>query len=114
MAYQQLQQCLRETRKVEDTLALASQIWLAGIGALARAQQDGHEFFDQLVQCGEVMEAIDEQDEGLRELKRLARLVLSGNGSGAAAANAPTPEEIRSLAEMIQKFDLHLDELEMR
>ena len=114
MAYQQLQQCLRETRRVEDTLALASQIWLAGIGALARAQQDGHEFFDQLVQCGEVMEAIDEQDEGLRELKRLARLVLSGDGSGAEAANAPTPEEIRSLAEMIQKFDLHLDELEMR
>ena len=114
MAYQQLQRRLRETRKVEDTLALASQIWLAGIGALARAQQEGHTFFDQLVQCGEVMEAIEEEDEGLRELKRLARLVLSGDGSGAEAANAPTPEEIRSLAEMIQKFDLHLDELEMR
>lgn len=114
MAYQQLQQCLRATRKVEDTLTLASQIWLAGIGALARAQQEGHEFFDQLVQCGEVMEAIDEEDDGLRELKHLARLVLSGDGSNAEAVNAPTPEEIRSLAEMIQKFDLHLDELEMR
>ena len=42
MAYQQLQQRMRETRMVEDTLALASQIWLAGIGALARAQQEGH------------------------------------------------------------------------
>ena len=114
MAYQQLQRCLRETRKVEDTLALASQIWLAGIGALARAQQEGHDFFDQLVQCGEVMEAIDEKDDGLRELKQLARLVLSGTTPGAEAADAPTPEEIRSLAEMIQKFDLHLDELEMR
>ena len=114
MAYQQLQQCLRETRKVEDILALASQIWLAGIGALARAQQEGHDFFDQLVQCGEVMEAMDEKDDGLRELKQLARLVLSGTNPGAEAADAPTPEEIRSLAEMIQKFDLHLDELEMR
>ena len=109
MAYQQLQQCLRETRMVENTLALASQIWLAGIGALTRAQQEGHAFFDQLVQCGEVMEASDE-DNGLCEPKRLARLVLSG----AEAANAPTPEEICSLAEMIQNFDLHLDELEMR
>ena len=77
MAYQQLQQCLRETRRVENTLALASQIWLAGIGALTRAQQEGHNFFDQLVQCGEVMEAINEEDDGLRESKRLAWLVVS-------------------------------------
>ncbi|MBS1221563.1 MAG: Poly(hydroxyalcanoate) granule associated protein (phasin) [Proteobacteria bacterium] len=111
MAYQQLQRCLRETRKVEDTLALASQIWLAGIGALARAQQEGHEFFDQLVQCGEVVEAIEE-DDGLRELKELARLVLAG--PGVRKANTPTPDEILSLAEMIQHFDLHLNELEMR
>ena len=104
MAYQQLQKCLRETRRVEDTLALASQIWLAGIGALARAQQEGHTFFDQLVQCGEVMEAIEEEDEGLRELKRLARLVLSGDGSGAEAANAPTPEEIRSNPDVIKAY----------
>lgn len=111
MAYQQLQRCLRETRKVEDTLALASQIWLAGVGALARAQQEGHEFFDQLVQCGEVVEAIEE-DDGLRELKELARLVLAG--TGVRKANTPTPDEILSLAEMIQHFDLHLNELEMR
>ena len=114
MAYQQLQQCLRETRMVENTLALASQIWLAGIGALTRTQQEGHNFFDQLVQCGAVMEAINEEDDGLRESKQLAGLVFSGTGSGAEAANAPTPEEICSLAEMIRKFDLHLDELEMR
>ncbi|MDS4027612.1 MAG: phasin family protein [Candidatus Contendobacter sp.] len=115
MAYQQLQKCMREARKVEDILALASQIWLAGIGALARAQQEGPDFFDQLVQCGEVMETIEEED-GLRDLKRLARLVLvgTGTGSGAEAADAPSPEEIRSLAEMIQNFDLHLNELEMR
>ena len=110
MAYQRLQKCMRETRKVEDTLTLASQIWLAGIGALARAQQEGPAFFDQLVECGEVMEAVE--DDGLRELKQLARLALVG--SHANPANTPTPEEIRSLAETIQHFDLHLNELEMR
>jgi len=110
MAYQQLQKCMRATRKVEETLTLASQIWLAGIGALARAQQEGPAFFDQLVECGEVMEALD--DDGLRELKRLARLALVD--SHANPTNAPTPEEIRSLAETIQHFDLHLNELEMR
>ena len=112
MAYQQLQRCLRATRKVEDTLALAGQIWLAGIGALARAQQEGHEFFDQLVKCGEVVEAIEE-DDGLHELKQLARLVLASPGAG-AVNDAPTADEILSLAEMIQNLDLHLNELEMR
>ena len=109
MAYQQLQKWMRATRKVEDTLTLASQIWLAGIGALARAQQEGPAFFDQLVECGKVMEALD--DDGLRELKRLARLALVD--AHANPANALTPEEIRSLAETIQHFDLHLNELEM-
>ena len=37
MTYRHLQKRLREARKLEDTTALASQIWLAGLGALARA-----------------------------------------------------------------------------
>ncbi|MBK8752082.1 MAG: phasin family protein [Candidatus Competibacteraceae bacterium] len=111
MAYQQLQYCLRETRTVEDTLLLASQIWLAGIGALVRAQQEGRDFFDQLVQCGAVVEAV-EDDHGLRELKQLARRVLTRSGQG--QQETPTPEEIRSIAEAIQNFDLHLADLDLR
>ncbi|CDH46575.1 MAG: phasin family protein [Candidatus Competibacteraceae bacterium] len=110
MAYQQLQYCLRETRTVEDTLLLASQIWLAGIGALVRAQQEGRDFFDQLVQCGAVVEAV-EDDHGLRELKQLARRVLTRSGQG--QQETPTPEEIRSIAEAIQNFDLHLADLDL-
>jgi poly(hydroxyalkanoate) granule-associated protein len=111
MAYQQLQHCLRETRTAEDTLTLASQIWLAGIGALVRAQQEGRDFFDQLVQCGAVVEAV-EDDHGLRELKQLARRVLARSGQG--QQETPTPEEIRSIAEAIQNFDLHLADLDLR
>lgn len=111
MVYQRLQKRLREARRVDDTLTLASRIWLAGIGALVRAQQEGHEFFDQLVQCGEVVEAV-EKDDGLRELRRLARWVLAG--PDVEAADAPTSEEIRSLAEAIQNFDPHLPEMELR
>ena len=111
MTYRHLQKRLREARKLEDTTALDSQIWLAGLGALARAQQEGRVYFDQLVECGEVMEAIEE-DDGLRDLKHLARLVLADPGHD--RVDAPTPEEIRSLAETIQNFDLHLAELEIR
>lgn len=111
MAYQRLQKCMRETRKVEDTLTLASQIWLAGLGALARAQQEGRDFFDRLVECGQVMEGVEEEDS-LRELKQLARLVLAGSSQG--QPEAPTSEDILSLAEAIQHLDLHLRELDMR
>lgn len=59
MTYRHLQKRLREARKLEDTITLANQIWLAGLGALARAQQEGPAYFDQLVQCGEIMETIE-------------------------------------------------------
>lgn len=111
MAYQQLQHCLREARTAEDTLTLASQIWLAGIGALARAQQEGRDFFDQLVQCGTVVEAV-EDDDGLRKLKQLARRVLARSGQD--RQKTPSPEEIRSIAEAIRNFDLHLADLDVR
>ena len=111
MTYRHLQKRLREARKLEDTITLANQIWLAGLGALARAQQEGPAYFDQLVQCGELMETI-EKDDGLRDLKQLARRVLANFNHNRPAS--PTPEEIRSLAETIQNFDLHLTELEIR
>jgi polyhydroxyalkanoate synthesis regulator phasin len=111
MTYRHLQKRLREARKLEDTTALASQIWLAGLGALARAQQEGRDYFDQLVECGKVMEAIEE-DDGLRDLKQMARRVLADPGDD--HSDAPTREEIRSLAETIQNFDLHLADLEIR
>lgn len=110
MTYRHLQKRLREARGLENTMTLASQIWLAGLGALARAQQKGRAFFDDLVQCGELMEAVE--DDGLRELKQLARRVLAG--SKPDRTDAPTPEDIRNLAEAIQNFDLHLPELESR
>ena len=111
MTYQHLQKRLREARQVEETLTMASQIWLAGLGALARAHQEGSAFFDELVECGEIMEAVEGDD--LRELKRLARLVLASQDP-IDQHTAPTAADIKSLAEAIQQFDPHLSELELR
>lgn len=110
MTYRHLQKRLHETRRVEDTLALASQIWLAGLGALARAQEEGRDFFDQLVECGEVMEAVEGDD--LRHIKEVARLVLASRPC--SLPEAPTPEDIRNLAEAIRHFNPHLSEWEIR
>jgi polyhydroxyalkanoate synthesis regulator phasin len=111
MTYRHLQKRLREARRMEDTLALASQIWLAGLGALARAQQEGSEFFDQLVECGEVMEAVEGDD--LRDLKQLARLALA-HRPHLELPEAPTPDDIQSLAMAIRQFNPRLSELDVR
>lgn len=109
MTYRHLQKKMRETRKLEETVTLANQIWLAGLGALARAQQEGHVFFDDLVQCGKVIEAVE--NDGLRDLKQLARRVLA---KGDREQTVSTIEDIRSLAEAIQNFDPHLPDLDTR
>jgi hypothetical protein len=111
MTYRHLQKQLCEARRLEDTLALASQIWLAGLGALARAQQEGSEFFDRLVECGEVMEAVKGDD--LTYIKQLARLALV-NPPHLEAPEGPTLEDIQSLAEAIRQFNPHLSALDMR
>ncbi len=41
----------------------AHQIWLAGLGAFAKAQHDGLRFFEALVQEGAAIEARDKQAE---------------------------------------------------
>ena len=44
----------RFSRKLSDS---AQQVWLAGLGALGRAQAEGSRFFDGLVKEGEAWEA---------------------------------------------------------
>jgi len=46
-------QAERVSRKLSDS---AQQVWLAGLGALGRAQAEGSRFFDSLVKEGEAFE----------------------------------------------------------
>src|SRR4051794_29367314 len=46
-------QAERVSRKLSDS---AQQVWLAGLGALGRAQAEGSRFFDGLVKEGEAFE----------------------------------------------------------
>ncbi|MBD8643416.1 phasin family protein [Stenotrophomonas sp. CFBP 13724] len=47
-------QAERVSRKLSDS---AQQVWLAGLGALGRAQAEGSRFFDSLVKEGEAFES---------------------------------------------------------
>jgi poly(hydroxyalkanoate) granule-associated protein len=52
----------------------AQQIWQAGLGAFARAQQEGGKFFEQLVQQGKKLESTTRQaaETAMRTVKKQA------------------------------------------
>lgn len=54
-------QAERFSRKVTDS---AQQIWLAGLGALGRAQAEGSRVFDTLVREGETIDARNREQAG--------------------------------------------------
>jgi poly(hydroxyalkanoate) granule-associated protein len=57
----------RLTRRVTES---AQQIWLAGLGALSRAQNEGKSLFDSLVKEGESMEERSRQQSDRGETLR--------------------------------------------
>ncbi|MEI2783835.1 MAG: phasin family protein [Candidatus Competibacter sp.] len=48
---------LSENRPTDNIKDFARQIWLAGLGAFAKAQEEGGKFFEVLVQEGQAMDA---------------------------------------------------------
>lgn len=54
-------QAERFSRKLSDS---AQQVWLAGLGALGRAQAEGSRFFDGLVKEGEAWESCRRERQG--------------------------------------------------
>jgi poly(hydroxyalkanoate) granule-associated protein len=49
------------THKIKES---ASQIWLAGLGAYAKAEQEGNKFFETLVKDGENLETVTREQIG--------------------------------------------------
>ena len=48
---------LLDTPLTQNVRDFARQIWLAGLGAFARAQDEGSKFFETLVQEGQAVDA---------------------------------------------------------
>ncbi len=55
----------------DNTIEYARQVWLAGLGALAKAEKEGSKLFDTLVQRGEELEAqaMQRAENTVEELK---------------------------------------------
>lgn len=125
------EQTERLTRKVAES---AQQIWLAGLGALGRAQAEGSKLFDSLVREGENYEQrsrLDpERGAPLRDsvehtFDRAKERVTGAWGkmegmfedqvqSALRRLNIPTREEIDALNQRIETLNARLNRAETR
>ena len=64
-----------EQRSMLDFRKYTKQIWLAGLGAFSRAEEEGNKLFDSLVKVGEELESktVDIADQTVEKVSEKAR-----------------------------------------
>ncbi|WPC36089.1 phasin family protein [Acinetobacter sp. YWS30-1] len=64
-----------ERRSMLDFRKYTKQIWLAGLGAFSRAEEEGNKLFDSLVKVGEELESktLDIADQTVEKVSEKAR-----------------------------------------
>ena len=64
-----------ERRSMLDFRKYTKQIWLAGLGAFSRAEEEGNKLFDSLVKVGEELESktVDIADQAVEKVSEKAR-----------------------------------------
>ncbi len=114
------------TRLVRES---AHQVWLAGLGAYARAEAEGSRLFDGLVSVGERieqgardqvarrMEAAEERVTGARQTAlltwdRLERMVEHQIAATLNRLQIPTSRDIRELARRVETLQATVERLE--
>lgn len=101
----------------EEILESASKIWLAGLGAMAMAEDEGTKFFRRLVERGEEFQ--DKGRERIEEVKEQAekRWDELGDAFDKRIADAldrlgvPTREEVKELNQRLEKVNSRLEEM---
>lgn len=120
----------QQVRKVQDgVLGSAHSVWLAGLGAVALAEENGRGLFDQLVDRGRKLEARGREQVGRakgeveRTRERVGQRVgqrvdALGDGLDRRVAEAmhrlgiPTRDEIAALTRRIEELTARVTEIQ--
>ena len=114
-----------------DVKDSAHKIWLAGLGAVAVAEEEGSKFFKSLVQKGEkfeqrrrkqVDEVVDKVKDGVEEVKdevesRWQQLGDSFDrkvGRAVERLGVPSREEIDNLTQRVEELTAKIDGLQQK
>jgi poly(hydroxyalkanoate) granule-associated protein len=121
----------RDKKLQDELMDSAHRIWLAGLGALAAAEQEGSKVFSRLVERGRDVEArgkeqaTDAKEQAkskFEDVKNQASNAWSGLGdkvdetltAALHRLGVPTRDEIRSLTQKIEELNAKVDQLKPR
>jgi poly(hydroxyalkanoate) granule-associated protein len=101
----------------DEVLDSASRIWLAGLGAMAMAEEEGSKFFRRLVERGEEFQ--DKGRERLGEVRERAEKQWSDLGEtfdkrvvvALERLGVPTHKEVEELNQRLEKLNAKLDQM---
>jgi poly(hydroxyalkanoate) granule-associated protein len=106
------------TKLVKDS---AHQIWLAGLGAFAKAQEEGSKFFETLVKEGEEIESRTKKvaEEKVEEAKtktsdtwdKLEQVFEDRVSRALNRLGVPTNDDIKNLSKRMEELNRSIKEL---
>lgn len=113
---------IKERQLVDNIIESANQIWLAGLGAFAKTQEEGSKLFESLVKEGEQVEdrtkkaasdKMEEMKDRMEEMKgkaseQLDKLEQAFQERVARALNrlgVPTNDDIQELAKRVEALN---------
>lgn len=99
----------------------AHQIWLAGLGAFSKAQEEGSKLFESLVKEGQEVEARTKKvgEEGVEEVRaktsgtwdKLEQVFEDRVSRALNQLGVPTRNDIQELAERVEELSKNVKEL---
>jgi poly(hydroxyalkanoate) granule-associated protein len=108
----------------EKLLAAGRSLWLAGLGAVAGAEEEGRELFDRLVERGRPLEKRQKQAAGAvadraqrtaRDLGKLLQDTVSYESRGMLKRlNVMTREDVKILSARLETLSRKIDEYAAR
>ena len=114
----------QQKKMYDDVLDSAHKIWLAGLGALAKAEEEGTKAFNSLVEAGEKFETrgkkrftlvkgrVQEAREAAeKEFGKLGSTLDDQVANAVAKLGVPSRDEIQRLTKRVEELTAKVDKI---
>jgi len=110
----------RTTKITDEVVKTGRNIYLAGLGAVATAEEEARQFFDKMVDKGEQVDKKEKSlvDQATETVKKVSGQVEKTFQETVAAtlnrAGIPTSDEIRLLIDRVEELNIKVEKLAAR
>ena len=114
----------QQKKMYDEMFDSAHKIWLAGLGALAKAEEEGTKVFQNLVEAGEKFEARgkkrftlvkgkvqEARDAAEKEIEKLGETLDDKVANAVQKLGVPSREEIQRLTKRVEELTAKVDKI---